>query len=118
MTITAANIAYSGQGPTGDQQQLAFGGKSNVELVLVGTVTFTGDSSNSTSAVLNYVDGTAALNFTPSGFLFSRCGGNSTATIVPTQIVDAGNANKTATVTFSATPGNAATLQVAVGILR
>jgi hypothetical protein len=117
VAISAANVAFLGQGPTGTLQQLAFGGSSNLELALQGTVTFTGDGS-ATSATLNYIDGTAALNFTPSGFLFSRSGGTATATITATNIVDAANANKTATVTFSAAPGNGATVILAVSILK
>lgn len=117
MAIANASIAYSGQGPTGTLQQLAFGGKSNAELVLVGTVTFVGDGAAST-AVMNYIDGTAALNFTPSGFLFSRCGGTAAATITATNMVDSAAGNTAANVALSAAPAGAATVILAVAVLR
>ena len=119
MAITAASVTYLGTGPTATLQILADSEMRGPEAQkLYGYATFVGDAQASTSATLNYIDGTAALAFTPTAFLFSRCGGTSTATIVPTNLVDAANSAKTATVTFSAALGAGNTLTFAVVILK
>lgn len=102
MAIAAANMVYSGQGPTADSQQTVQNDLAGgLARTLVGTATWTGDASTSTST-LNYIDGTAKLSFTPSGVLAFRIGGATTATIVPVSIVDNGN-KQTAAITFSTT---------------
>lgn len=121
MSITAQNLAYLGNGTNaalatgGAPAVLAFGGSDAVELAYKGVVTFTLDGS-ATTATLNYVDGTSAIPFTPSGFIFSKCGG--TASVYPINVVDAANSNKTATVTFSGAGSNAQTVIMAVMILK
>jgi hypothetical protein len=115
MAIPAQNVAFLSQGPAKAGQVLAPSHLSALEVAFVGTATFVLDGSL-TSATLNYIDGTEALTFTPSGFLFSVCGG--TATVVINSIKDAANANKTATVIFSGAGSNAQTITVAVAILK
>jgi hypothetical protein len=116
MAITTVNAVYTPSGPTADKQILAFGPGSSAELAYIGTATFTGDAASS-SATLNYIDGTAALSFTPSAIIACRVGGAATATIGVVSVVDAGNANKTATVQFTGTV-NAATIVVGFMILK
>lgn len=115
MAITAQNVTYVTAGPAATGQIITAGPSQSVELAYIGTATFTLDGST-TTATLNYIDGTAALPFTPSGIIFSVCGG--TATVVVNSVVDAGNSNKTATVTFSGAGSNAQTIKIAFIILK
>jgi len=116
MAITTVNATYLPSGPTATLQILAAGPGSSQEIAYIGIATFTGDAASS-SATLNYIDGTAALSFTPSAILACRVGGAATATIGVVSVVDAGNANKTATVQFTGTV-NAATIIVGFIILK
>lgn len=117
MAITAQNASYLTAGPAASSQQLAGSALAALELAYVGTATFTGDGST-TTATLNYIDGTAALPFTPTAILAARTGGTDTAAGYVQSVVDAGNANKTATVTFSAAPASTKTWQVSFFILK
>lgn len=118
MAITAQNAAYLTGAPVANgSTTLAFGGSSLQEFSYLGTVTFTGDGAT-TTATLNYIDGSAALGFTPSAIIGVRAGGNTTATISVVSVVDAANANKTATVQFSAAPTNGGTITVAFFVLK
>src|SRR6266436_10208262 len=96
MANTCSNPVYSPQGPTADKQILAYGPGSSQEMAYIGTATVTADNSASTVTV-NYIDGTAALSFTPTSILCYRTGGTSTATVAVASALDAGNANKTFT---------------------
>lgn len=116
MAITTVNATYLSGGPTGTLQVLARGGQSDLELAYIGTATVTGDGASS-SFTVNYIDGTAALNFTPSAILCARSGGAATASIAVVSAVDAGNSNKTMTVTTSAAV-NAATFTIVFFILK
>ena len=116
MSIATVSASYLPTGPTADKQIMASGPGSSAEIAYIGTATFTGDGASST-ATLNYIDGTAALSFTPTAILACRVGGAATATISVVSVVDAGNSNKTATVTFSGTV-NAATIIVGFIILK
>lgn len=116
MAITTVSAVYLPNGPAADKQILAFGPGSSAEIAYIGTATFTGDAASST-ATLNYIDGTAALSFTPSAIIACRVGGAATGTIGVVSVVDAANANKTATVTFTGTV-NAATIQIGFIILK
>jgi|SRR5581483_4795185 len=119
MAITTQNLSYTGQGPVGGGSTiLAFGGSSMQELSYLGTVTFTGDAGNSTTAILNYIDGVNALAFVPTAFLALRVGGNGTATVSVVSITDNADGGKTATVQFSAAIGNGNTLKMAVFVLK
>jgi len=116
MSITAQNLSYLTSAPVaGGSTVLAFGGSSQQEYSYIGTATFTGDGST-TSAVLNYVNGTGnGLGFTPSAVIAVRTGGNAANSIVA---YAADNADNTAVVTFSAAPGNGATIKFAFLILK
>lgn len=102
MANTTGTPVYLSGGPTGTLQVLARGGQSDAELAYIGTATITADNTASTYTV-NYIDGTAALPFTPSAILVQRIGGSATATVAAVSAIDAGNANKTFTVQASAT---------------
>src|SRR5262245_56490502 len=102
MANTCTNPSYKPSGPTADAQILAFGPGSSQELAYIGTATITADNSASTCTV-NYIDGTAALPFTPAAILVQRLGGSATATVGLVSAIDAGNSNKTFTVQGSAT---------------
>lgn len=80
MSITAVNGVYFGQGPVaGGSTILAFGGSSTQELAYIGTATPVLDGTL-TAAVVNFIDGTNALPFTPSAVLCARSGGNAATT--------------------------------------
>src|SRR5258708_4938883 len=113
MSIAAASVVYSGNGPVATGQVLANSSLSgNLSRILYGTATFTGDAASST-AVLNYIDGTAVLGYAPVAVIGNRVGGAATSTISVVSIVDNANNGLSATVTFSANV-NAATLIVGV----
>jgi hypothetical protein len=100
MSITAINGTYFGQGPVaGGSTILAFGGSSNQELAYIGTASPVLDGTL-TAAVVNFIDGTNALSFTPSAVLCARSGGNA-ATTTGINSVSAIN-NIAFTVNFSA----------------
>lgn len=117
MAITAQNLSYLTSAPVANGSGvLAFGGSSVQELSYIGTATFTGDGAT-TTATLNYIDGTATLPFTPSAVFGVRAGGAATATVSVVSVVDNADGGKSATVQFSAAP-NAATIKVAVFVLK
>jgi hypothetical protein len=109
MAITAGNAVYNGTGPSVDGQVIAgMGFGPALGRALYGKATVTGDGASSTFTV-NFIDGTAAIGFTPTVILCQRIGGAATATIavVSAVVVD----NKTFTVNTSANV-NAATFIV------
>ncbi len=116
MSIAAQNISYLGAAPVASGSTiLAFRGASMQELCYIGTVTITGDGST-TSAVINYTNGTSnGLGFTPSAVVVNRVGGNAANSIV---MYAADNADNTAVVTFSAAPGNGATVKLLVQVMK
>lgn len=97
-------------------QQLAFGGSDIVTTAYRGYVTFTLDGSL-TTATINFIDGTAALGFTPSGVYVDIVGGTQPAAAEVRAYVTAFN-DKTATVVFSGAGTNANTLKLLVTILK
>jgi hypothetical protein len=117
MTITAQNLSYLQQGPVASGQQIAPSQLEQLELSFLGTVTFTGDAGGSTTAVLNYIDGTNALTFTPRGVIFVRTGGTAAATITG-YAVDGANSGVSATATFSAALGSGNTFIAVVAVLK
>lgn len=118
MAITAQNASYLTSAPVANGSGiLAFGGSSNLEVSYIGKATFTGDGAT-TTATLNYIDGTAALPFTPSAVIGVRSGGNTTATISVVSVADNADSGKTATVAFSAAPTNGGTITVAFFVLK
>lgn len=119
---TAGNATYLSGGPTGTLQQLARGGQSDLELAYIGVATFVGNGA-ATSGTINYIDGTAALPFTPTAIIGAATGqnngaGNAADTNAVVNIHDAANSNKTATVTWAAAPTNNANAQVVFMIFR
>jgi hypothetical protein len=121
---TASNGVYLSNGPTGTLQQLvASTGGTGLELAYIGTASWVGNGS-AVTATLNYIDGTAALPFTPTAILAVRSGQNTgagnalDAAGTPVTAVDAANANKTATVTFGAAPTNNANTGIIFMIFR
>lgn len=120
---TAANATFLSAGPTGTLQQLARGGQSDLELAYIGTANWVGNGA-ATQATLNYIDGTAALPFTPAAIGCFKSGQNTgagnaaDAAGLSPFAVDAGNANKTATVTWSAAPTNNANTGIIFMIFR
>lgn len=116
MAIPAQNIGYLQNGPVASGQQLAPSSLEMLELSFLGTVTFTLDGTL-TSATLNYIDGTATLNFTPRAVLLVRIGGTAASSTVA-YAVDGANSGLSATVTISAAGSNAQTLIFAVAVLK
>ena len=115
MTVAAQNIAYSTSAPVaGGSGILAFGGSSLTEFSYVGNVTFTGDNSN-VAPVINFIDGTNALPWTPVSCVLVRTGGNAANSIVAYASV---TNNVAATCTFSAAPGSNSTISFAVFVLK
>lgn len=116
MAIVATNIAYNGQGPVaGGSTIVAFGGSSNLELAYVGTAALVGDAT-STTFVVNWIDGTNALPWTPIAVSAFRTGGNATNTI---SVLSANVINTTAcSLNLSAAPGNNATALVSIMVFK
>lgn len=116
MSIAASNVAYFGSAPVpGGSGILALGGQSNIELAYTGQATMAAGDNSTTTWVVNYMDGSNALPFTPSAVSFVRTGGNAAATIV--MYASATN-NVVATVTFSAAPATNATVTGIVQIFK
>lgn len=116
MAIPAQNIAYLQNGPVSSGQQMAPSALEMLELSFLGTVTFTLDGA-ATSSTLNYIDGTATLNFVPRAVLMIRIGGNALSSIVAFA-VDNANAGLSAAVTFSAAGTNTNTLIYAIAVMK
>lgn len=76
-----SSATYSGTGP-GFTGQVIAQNLSNPEAVAVkGSATITGDNATATWTV-NFIDGTNALPFTPTGILVQRIGGTGASTIL------------------------------------
>lgn len=115
MSILTANVAYLTSAPVaGGGNILAFGGSSCLEWSYLGTVTFQSDGSN-TAPVINFIDGTNALPFTPSAVQIVRYGGNAANSIVG---YVANCTNAIANVVLSAAPSNNLTLTYIVLVLK
>lgn len=121
---TASNATYLSAGPTGTLQQLvASPGGSALELAYIGYSNWVGNGS-AVSATINYIDGTAALPFTPTKIAVFKSGENTGAgnafdeAGTPVSATDAANANKTATVTWGTAPTNNANVGVIFMIFR
>jgi len=107
MAITAVNAGWNTGGPTASGQILASNAASDTEVALVFTATATLDGSTTTFN-LNFIDGTATLNFTPKGVLLNVVGGTqqaaspvyasagiATSTLVPVYLSGAGTSANT-----------------------
>ncbi len=120
MAITAQAMPWVGGGPTDTLQHFAQGtNEGNFAGTLVGKATFTGDGAT-TTAVVNYLDGTKQLSFNPSGVIAFVIGGTDTNAASVKKCVDAGDTggSKTATITYSAAPSNAGTSTVLFFVLQ
>lgn len=117
MAIATQNATYLGGGPTAGGQITNLGGTAGrFSQSLVFTATFTGDGT-STTATLNYIDGTQALSYTPSAILANRTGGND-AGAHAAWVADNNDGGKTATVTFTTAPTSTDTVQIVGLILK
>jgi hypothetical protein len=115
MAIPAQNIKYIGAGPSASGQVvLQQDMNGQLAKIAFGNVTFTGDGST-TTAVVNYIDGTNTRVAVPSGLIATICGGTDTAAVLKC-VKDNGDL-KTATVTFSTAIASAATCQLALCLL-
>ena len=115
MSIPAQNVSYLTSAPVAAGSGiLAFGGSSIVELSYIGTATFVLDSS-AVAGVLNFIDGSNALPWTPSACFVQRIGGNAANTV--TCYANVAN-NVAATVNFSGADSNTHTYIVAAFILK
>lgn len=118
MAIAAASVSFDGNGPSKTGQIVAQSGlQGNAAQMYIGTATFTGDGA-STSATLNYIDGTQVLGFVPSAIFVSRSGGSAAASVDAVSVVDNNDNGKTATINFSAAPGNGLTVIVSLQIVK
>ena len=132
MAVPAQNLVLTGssQIPVGQGTVLAYGGSDHQEVAYKGTATFTLDGAT-TSATLNWVDGTQGLFFSssavapgatvtfvaPSAVIVSVTGGNQGATAVVSVVADTITTTG-CTIRFSAAGTNTKTLQIAVIVLR
>jgi hypothetical protein len=114
MAITPANAVYTGL-PNSQPlagQIITSGGTNQVAGVYAATATFTLDGST-TAVVVNLIDGTQTLPFTPSGVLLNVSGGTQQAaspisaivrsitnTVINLTLSAAGTAGNTVVVTF------------------
>jgi hypothetical protein len=113
MAITAPNTVWSGSGvPQFSGQIVVTGGSDHQELAYKGTATFTLDGTT-TAVVVNLIDGTQTIPFTPSGVLLNVSGGTQQAatpisvevvsitnTVIHVALSAAGTSGNTVTVTF------------------
>lgn len=116
MAIADVNASYSGIGPTADSQILATsdGGTQAQDLEAFGTATLDGAS---TTFNFNWIDGTAALPFTPSAAIAGVFGGTQGAAAVVSVVVDS-ITNKKAVIRLSGAGTNTNTLKVAVRVIK
>lgn len=99
MAITTVAATYNGQGPAQTGQILAESGlMDGASQLVAGHATVTGDGASS-SFVINLIDGTKTIAYTPSVVIMKRNGGGSTGTV---GVVNAVADNKIITVTTSA----------------
>src|SRR5690348_14220030 len=119
MAISAVNLKYSGQGPSASGQILAQAGGGDHTRALDAYGTATGDGA-STTFVVNFIDGTATLPFTPNGIFASRVVASTDTAATTISVAAAGGAvsNTGATLTCSAAPANGALLSFCVRIIK
>lgn len=84
MAISASNMTsiVSGGPAMSTAGSYVFGPGDVLEPGFVGQSTVTGDGANTTIAV-NFIDGTNAIPFTPTGVRVSKIGGNDTQNTLP-----------------------------------
>lgn len=119
MAITAQNMTsiVAGGPSMGTGGAYAFGPGDVLEPGFVGQVTFTGDGAT-TAATLNFIDGTNAIPFTPTGVRVSRIGGNDTNNGVVTLNTSTALNNIGVGVIFSAAPASGKTALILVELYK
>lgn len=117
MAITAVNATYLTQGPAKSGQVLASNDLASTETSLAYIATATLDGT-STSFVLNFIDGTQTLNFTPRGVTADIVGGTQVPVAVPNVAVQTPVGAVSATVSLSAAGTFGNTLTIAGFILK
>lgn len=117
MAITTSNPTYVTQGPTASGQILASGPSGMAELAYIGVSTLTLDGA-ATTAVINFIDGTATLPFTPTAVFAKAVGGNQPAAAFIDVETSTISTNVSFTVKLSGAGTNANTLQVAFFVLK
>lgn len=117
MAISAVNATYLTQGPALSGQVIADSSNASTETALAYTATATLDGT-STSFVLNFIDGTNTLNFTPRAVIASVVGGTQGAASVVSTVTDAPTGAVSATVRLSAAGTSGNTLKIAGFVLK
>src|SRR5437868_1491918 len=113
MSIAAVAATYQDGVPNATLQKVVTG-RLDDNSAYKGTATFVLDGST-TTATLNFLDGTKKLAFTPSAIICSRIGGTGLASIhAYATVVD----DATATITFSAAGTSTNTISIGFIILK
>jgi hypothetical protein len=117
MAIPAQNATYINQGPTASGQVFAPNELSNLENAIIGTATFVLDGTL-TSAVLNFIDGTKTLSFTPTAIEAQTIGGTqlpvAAVAVQGTAVTD----NTKGTIYFSGAGTSANTVKILFKIVK
>jgi hypothetical protein len=113
MAINPANMTsiVSGGPAMGTAGGYAFGPGDVQEPAFVGQATFTGDGAAVTTT-LNFIDGTNAIPFTPTGVRLSKIGGNDTNNGIPVYNSSTALNNISVGVVFTAAPASAKTVLI------
>lgn len=119
MSISAANMSsiVSGAASIGVAGQYAFGPGDVQEPAFVGQSLVTGDGAN-TAVTINFIDGTNAIPFVPTGCRLSKIGGNDTNNGIPVYNSSTALNNVAVGAIFSAAPANAKTVLVLVELYK
>lgn len=117
MAIAAVNAKYLTQGPALSGQVLASVDQASSEVSLPYIATATLDGS-STSFVLNFIDGTQTLNFTPRAVTADVVGGTQAAATVVSVSTQTPTGAVSVTVNIGAAGTAANTLTIAGFILK
>lgn len=117
MAIAAQNVSYLTAGPVASGQILAPNTQTGLEEAYIGTVTITLDGST-TSATVNFIDGTKTLSFTPTAIDAFVVGGTQLAatpiSVVASKVTD----NTKGVIYLSAAGTNTNTLTVLVRLVK
>lgn len=113
MAINAANmVSIVPGGPAmSTAGAYAFGPGDVLEPGFVGQATFTGDGA-ATTTTLNFIDGTNAIPFTPTGVRISKIGGNDTNNGIPVYNSSTALNNVAVGIVFSAAPASGKTVLI------
>jgi hypothetical protein len=116
MAITTQQFKDTAGNAIVASQQNAFGGNDINTPAFRGYVTFTLDGT-ATTATINWIDGTKAIGFTPSGVRLSVVGGTQPGTAVAYALPSAYD-DKTCSVILSAAGTNTKTLKLLVEVYK